>query len=466
MAKLYLTDDDKERLKHYNIYEQLYDGDHFSAFSIMANSQKWSREYEKLRYIVVNFAALISKVCADFLYGEQISLKAYNPKNQPFLDALQQHTNLDIGLYEAALSQSYHGDAVFNIRSNNSKLILAPFHPSIYFPQLSRMDIKAEPEVIEKKTQLQLDADTKAVLIERHEPGTIFYELWKLEENELKTPLPLETVGITENIIYTNVDTLLITHIPNPGKVGRFWGISDYKGLTPMMHELNHRITAVEVLLDTFGDPLLLLPKGVMDENGNVDKKRLKAIELETVDDPEPKYITWDANLDSAFREIDKILELAFMTSEISPDVLGMGEGTAESGRALKYKMLRTIAKVRRKRIYHNTVLPETIYKAMEYCAQNGILIDGNKVAEPEKPAIIWQDGIPVDTLEQLEIEEKALEQEITTKTESAKRVWNIDDEEAAKLIKEAKKENKIELPNMTNPLLPPQQQPPPPVEE
>jgi len=55
-----------------------------------------------------------------------------------------------------------------------------------------------------------------------------------------------------------------------------------------------------------------------------------------------PEYIVWNANLDSAMKEIDKMVEFLFMFSETSPDALGLGKGgQAESGRALKMKLLR-----------------------------------------------------------------------------------------------------------------------------
>jgi len=116
------------------------------------------------------------------------------------------------------------------------------------------------------------------------------------------------------------------------------------------MYAVNNRMTKNENILDKHSDPILALPEGVLDEQGNIRKDKLQ---LFTIPDNEmgskpakPEYITWDASLDNSFKQIDKLIEFLYMTSETSPAVFGMDkQGAAESGRALKLRLMRTIAK-------------------------------------------------------------------------------------------------------------------------
>jgi hypothetical protein len=48
----------------------LFDGNHFDAFKIKVDNELYNKNYSKLRYIVNNFPGLISKICADMLFGE------------------------------------------------------------------------------------------------------------------------------------------------------------------------------------------------------------------------------------------------------------------------------------------------------------------------------------------------------------------------------------------------------------
>ena len=85
------------------------------------------------------------------------------------------------------------------------------------------------------------------------------------------------------------------------------------------------------------------------------------------------------------------------MTSaELSGSLFGKDkEGVAESGRALKFKLLRTLAKIKRKQRYYSVAL-ENIFK---------VALALEKV-KAEKIDIKWNDGIPTDEREEAELNE------------------------------------------------------------
>jgi hypothetical protein len=130
---------------------------------------------------------------------------------------------------------------------------------------------------------------------------------------------------------------------------GKFWGISDYEDLVDLFFAINNRLSRNEHILDKHGDPILAVPQGVLDGSGNVSRQNLGMIELPSHpmngEVSKPEYIVWDSKLESSFAQIDVLLEQLWISSEMSPTLFGLTKyGVAESGRALKYKLLRTLS--------------------------------------------------------------------------------------------------------------------------
>ena len=66
-----------------------------------------------------------------------------------------------------------------------------------------------------------------------------------------------------------------------------------------------------------------------------------KYFKRDSNDDPDTKYITWDGNLDSAYKEIDTLLTQLYTLSEMGQAFMeGGGGGNASSGTALKLRMV------------------------------------------------------------------------------------------------------------------------------
>lgn len=464
------TQEDKDRLEGYNHYEKLFSGEHFDAFNVKIRSQMYGDHYAKLRYIVANFAGLVSKVAADMLFSEPPTFKA--KKNQEFVDALVKENKLHMQNYESALQNSYYGDALYKIRvgaknaaddkAGKATIFIEDNTPTVYFPKIKDNNTRAEPEYRELSFKIKI-GDKDYVLKEIHTVGTIFNELWLLEGGILKAQVDLSLLGddAPEEEQETGVDRWLVEHVPN-WKVGkRVFGYSDYYDLGTLFYAVNNRFTKIDNILDTHSDPILALPEGVLDEDGKVRRERLKMFEIPNSDGGQtpakPEYVVWDASLESAFSEIDHLVDMIYMISEISPDILGMGKGQNDSGRALKLKILRTIAKVKRKRIYYDQALKDLFFTAQALSYNKGYEVGGVRSLEPEDIQIEWQDGIPQDIGEMIENEAKRKDAGLTTTKDSLIRLDNLDDEEAEAKAKEIEDANKIELPKMNTAGLPPQ---------
>lgn len=446
------------RLSNYQYFEQLFDGDQYEAFRLRVNSDEYNKAYSKLRYVMVNFAGMISKIAADFLFSEKVTLKMSDEGDQKFVQALWDENNLDSQVYESALSNSYNGDAVFKVRvgkrhpnSKESTIIIEEITPRIYFPVNDPFNVRAEPLKKELAWVFKKGND-RYLRKEIHEPGIIRNEVFTMKSNsEVDAAADLSVLGIpgltpTQD---TLIEESLVVHIPNWKKGSKWNGISDYNDLDSLFYAVNNRMTKVDNILDKHSDPILMVPPGVLDENGKVKKKALGVIEIGEGESGKPEYIVWDASLENAFKEIEKLVEFLYMIGEVSPDVLGLGEGVSDSGRALKFKLMRTIAKVARKKLYYYIGLRQVLYVAQLMAKAHNIKVGGLTLTKPAvKPDIKFADGLPIDDKELIETETMAIDSGITSKRDSMMRVYNIDEKTADERMKEIEAEKpKIELP-------------------
>lgn len=452
---------EKARLNDYGYYEQLFLGQHFEAFRIRIDNAAYGEVYNKLRYVKANLAGLMSKVVADMLFGEKISITVPEG-DQDFVDGLVNENNLYTQLYESALTNSFMGDSLFKVRTgirNPSRVgepysvIIEETTPVIYFPKIDQFNVRSIPQEAELAWTFRI-ADKKYLRKEIHKLGSIENKVYEMEGDKIKLELPPEQVKQMfpelELFIDTKVDESLLVHIPNWKAGNRYWGISDYYDLDAIFYAINNRLTKTDNILDKHSDPILAVPEGILDKDGKVKREALGMIEMPAGvgDEAKPEYIVWNANLEIAEKQINQLVEMFFMISETSPDILGMGKGQSDSGRALKYKLLRTIAKVNRKKLYYDRAIKEMIYTAQKLAKAWGITVDGKTMqGEPVRPEIDWQDGIPVDIGEQIENEQKAIDAGLTSKADAIGRVYGYDEETAQKKADEVKDEKAISLP-------------------
>ena len=455
---IFPTREDEARIQAYNYYEKLFLGEHFDAFNLKVDSVNFNEKYDKIRYVMVNFAGMISKIVADLLFGEEPKIKAGEDGDQEFIDALVRDNNLHVLLYESSLSNSPLGDDAFKVRvgkrnpsDKKPTIIIESITPKIYFPKLDPFNAKGEPSVVELAWVFTQN-DKNYLRKEIHEAGKITNEVYLYEGKEVKQQVNLSILGIDGllEVQETGISRKLTVHIPNWRFGNSHFGLSDYKDLDNLFFAVNNRMTMIDNILDKHSDPILMVPNGVLDEDGKVKKKALGVIEVAEGETGKPEYIIWDASLENAFKEIEKMIEFLYMTGEVSPDVLGLGEGVNDSGKALKFKLIRTLAKVNRKKLYYTRGIKEIFMIAQELAKKYQIEVGGVKLkGEPTEVMIDWADGLPIDISEQIETETKAIDVGITTKKAAAQRVYNINEEEAEALIKEKDDENKLAMPTM-----------------
>lgn len=453
---------DKARLERYNHYDKLYAGEHFDAFSIAAQDG-FNTVYARLRYVVANFAGLASRVLADMLFGETITLDVKDKDLQNFVDGLQEKNQLFNQFYESELVNSRKGDDIFKIRvgkrnpkipNAKSEIIIEQVGPEFFFPQFSKMTGRGmtdEDVLVTEFEQLNPSTGRSAVYIHKeiHTPGLIQHEVYQYDRGGQKiiSQEDVKNFGWPEQEI-TGVERSLVFHIPNVRDGAGFWGTSDYKDLETLFFALNNRITKTDNILDKHSDPILAVPPGVLDENGEVKKESLGMFEVDNETGAKPEYIVWNANLDVAFKEIDKLVDFLFMFGEIAPAAFGMDKnGQGESGRALKFKLLSTIRKRNRKKRYYDQSIKDMLETAMQLSKFHKVEVNGIIAQTVERPTIAWGSGIIPDETEEIDNSVKRVDAGLSSRSQEISKLDEVTPDEAQKRVKEIDKENAQDAP-------------------
>lgn len=451
----------KGRLADYETYQKIFLGEHYEIFGHLSKDLK--KDYKALQYLTANFGGLISRLSADMLFEEFPTIEL--PKgDMDFFSELMDANHLEMQIYESGLEQSYNGDVIFRMRADNGNLVIEDINPAYWFPEINEGNVRAEPTAHRLAWKVKVkdgDKDVDALFVERHTKGQIEYKLYQLENEKIKGELDVSAFLVDkdgkplEPVVQTKVDDFLIVHIPNYRINTRYFGISDYKDLLSLIFAINKRLTNIDIILDKHGEPILAVPQGVLDENGKIPNKKFGMIEIASgmgQDAVKPEYIVWDAKLESAFSQIEKMVEFLMMFSDTNPAILGLDSGgVAESGRALKYRLLRTLAKKHRKELYYDIGLKRLFYTAQQFAKANGLKCNGVAMkGEAVKPVIHWQDGIINDALETLEYEERRLEAGLTTKVDAIATLDSIKIEEAEEKLKKINKEKEESAPKFS----------------
>lgn len=430
-----------ERLGNYKKYRQLFEGKHQFVFPRI---DTWlNKEMDKtIIYIVCNYAGLISKICADLLFGEQVRFIAgeEGSAEQEAVKEMISDNKLHIKNYEMALSASWRGDTVLKARfgkrrfwDQEQQAIVEAIPADYFFPHLNGDNVQ---EMTGATLAWAKEENGKKYLRkEIHEPGLIRNELWLLDGETIKEQVKLSTISQyaeLEEEQETGYEGLLVEHIPDWRLDDMFWGISDYYDLEGLFDALNNRVSKIDAILDKHSDPKLILPPGSMEYDERlgryyIEKEALQCMEIdENIEARDlPRYLVWDAQLDAAFRQIDKLLDLLMMMSEVSPAAFGLDkQGVADSGRALKFRLIRTIAKINRKQLYFDQAL-----KNILYAAQVLDVTHGKGGYEPTIPQIEWADGLPNDPMEQADIESKRITSGTTSLESAVRRLDGLEGE-------------------------------------
>ncbi|NHN31138.1 portal protein [Paenibacillus sp. S3N08] len=258
------------------------------------------------------------------------------------------------------------------------------------------------------------------LVVERHVPGFILYERYRMTErgvdNRFGTPISTYYIaekvatGRVEDVIETGVPRILVHHAPYKTVDDGWEGISGIEKLESVLAAINDRMVQIDYILWKHSDPTAYGPDLPTDESGGV-RFGGKYIPVDKAD-VAPGYMTWNSQLDGAFKQLDMLLGIVYQMSEtpqwlfgttLASDKGGTGTSHTDSG-AIKARFMPILSKVKRIRNYFDRAIRDAIWTAQELEVYANKGVDGFVPYVPQYPSIQWKDGIPHDDKEMAEV--------------------------------------------------------------
>lgn len=449
---------DIPRLARYKRGRIIFDGRHPEIYERASSLLKDTPHAAQLKtlFIAVNLMDILLTKPADLLVGEPPTYesgKGPDSREQERLDSIVEENDITQMMHELTVGGGYRGDSFiktyYAARTDVSETAAlglpapeTPLEPiieavpaDIVFPELakgSRKKFKAiniawvdwveEPggKIIRRLTGNPVSV-VPYLNVERHIPGYIVYERYKLHERGVDTewgvPIPTYTIGEQvatgrdEDVVATGTDRLLVHHIPYKSVDDRWEGISGVEKLESVLSAINERLAQIDYILWKHSDPVMYGPEDASADDGATIRSSGLYIPL-SKEDPTPGYMTWEGQLESAFKELDILLGLVYQMSEtpqwlfgttLANDKGGTGTSHTDSG-AIKARFMPILAKVNRIRTHVDRAFRDAIWTAMQLENYANAGVDGFEPYEPVYPRINWRDGVPQDPKEAAEV--------------------------------------------------------------
>lgn len=435
---------EQPRLQRYYENKRIFEGEHELVYK--ENFNRIARHIGNFEQVVsysiiANFQKLISLKIADFMLGEEPTISCGDDDSieQQTVDNIIENSDLFNTAYSSVIDLSRFGDAVLNIyRNEEGKGIIDITQPSFYFKVVDPQNIrkvqchvlchkykKLKPKTILNTIFNDENQYDHFLYVEIHTKGYVQKVTYKLNKEGY-----IESIEESGNQEATGLDDFAIIPIHNLLTSDRVYGIDDYNDIDSIISEIEVRLSQIAKILDKHAEPSMQGPSSALDYNRATGKYELKVgnyFPKDSSEDADVEYITWNAQLDSNFKQIEKLINILAVISEMGSAIFDFDNklGTAASGTALRRMLINPLAKT--KRVRNN--LDKALKKAIKLCSQLGG--EGITDISKEKINIFWKDGLPDDDKEAAEIMNIRTGGKSTLSQYSAiKRLDNLSDED------------------------------------
>lgn len=364
---------------------------------------------------VFNYQQLISKKTADFVCGEPPTIETEQDTDK-IIKALAR-LEFFTKLYEAFIDVSRFGNAVLKFRDKNVTAV----SPMFWFPICDKSDLKSiAHHVIAYPVNPDSNGIMQSLYVEIHEKGRFTERTYGLNGASIgsMTDEKTHTTGLEEFAVQVLTNTTCSSSL---------FGISDYSIINSVVEKLIWRFSCIDNVLDKHAEPSMSGPSSALDydEKFGVSFLNLgKYFARDSEQSPDLRYITWDGNLESSFKEAEMLFNQLYILSEMGQAFADAG-GSDSSGTALKLRLVSPRVKAARLAKLNDSRVKNII---CILCQLNGISVDYDSLT------LHWNDGLPTDETEQIQTLSLAVQNKIMSQYAAMKRLGISDAEVEAEL--------------------------------
>lgn len=397
--------DEAARLKEHAFMRQIYNGLHEKVFpryiAYLADQSKDSKKQK----IILDWPELATDSYINLLLGEEPEIVAGSrddlpalPTDQAFIDV----SRYGIGLFEVS-------DAgIQALNPENCYIVVTP--GNIQLPQAFVFFHIWK----EKESQSGKEKEIEYIKFTIHQPGKIRHLIFLISpgagltksEKKLSGPLPLGNfpayAGLevdAEGYQYPPVEDMLVVAVNNKLSSERYYGRSDYKpSIISLIESLELLFAQRAEVLAKFTSPTPVVPESatVFDHSKEEWVYKPGQAIITKPGDPSPSLMVWQAELGAVDRAIEQSMDQLLQMLQLSRVLLaGQGQGTAESGTALRIRLIPTLSKVSKYARAAEKAIPAVLHL-------------WSQLHLPEIPIeeieVKLKDGIPDDPMEEANV--------------------------------------------------------------
>lgn len=338
---------------------------------------EWMKD-GKSEYKTYNYCRFVTNTYADLLVGGGAEIKT------PYAvvdNYIKDEAEIPMKMYKWMQLISIFGRLGLQVVADDQGVTILSIHPSIIYPEFDESG--TDYVSISKKYPID-PADVRdpqgrwswdlrhedeadgIIFEERHYKGFIEYWMYVVSGDVIVEALPatwydpnlpsLNSEGVCR--VDTNVDDFMLMIIPNELILKKF--ISDYQDIVDQQSGINSRATQTSRVLNIHADPKLMLPSTMQQRDplsGRVTTRGLRdeVLFIEPEDNAVfvPQYLTWQAQLDEGYIEMDRDRNAILTMTQISASLVVTDDGQSgfpESAAAYKLKLTPTLNRANVKR--------------------------------------------------------------------------------------------------------------------
>lgn len=408
-GKPFPPDCEKERLERYRDNKLLFEDEHAQVYKEQFNRiERIIGNFEKaVSYATIfNFQKLTTIKTADFVFGEPPEISISDDSKNSVIQKIIFDTDFWNKMYMSVIDLSRYGDSVIQVaKAAGGKARIDVTSPVWWFPVVDKDNIKQFDYHCFCRVFI-LDSRKKMWGLRVHihkpdEPGRCEEHVYRLDGQPGGFRIGKEMTKENELIIETEMNVCPVFRVSNLATSDRCFGIDDYSSIDSIVSEIIVRVSQVSKVLDKFSSPAMTGPSSALQFNEGSQQWELRMSDYyirNNDTDPKPEMITWDADLEANFKQIELLINQLYTISEMGSAVFGdlsHSTGNVTSGSALKRLMISPLAKAKRIAGRYDRVIKQILALSAEIY---GVLI------EPQEISITWKDGLPSDPVEEANI--------------------------------------------------------------
>lgn len=348
---------------------------------------------------LLNYQRLMSLKMSDLVCGERPTVSGGDKEANEKIKAARDYSAFDEKLYATAIDISRFGDALWRVyKDEEGKYTFTCWTPTQWFPIVAQdgtNSIKYHCLCwVENRSEEKYNPDW-VLHVQKHgtakaERGYYIYEVWQLGQDGSTIQKLISQVKVL-----TGLDVCAVIHLKPYTVTNTVYGYDDYMNIDSIMAEIIVRVGQISAILDKHADPNITGPVSMLQQDPNTGEWKLGTGNFFAISPGEdkPSYMTWDGQLEAAFKQLEFLINQLYILSEMGAALLGgadINSGTAISGAAMRFKMVNPLSKARR--TANAMTLPVRILFS---CLCDGL--------DKKDISVFWADGLPDDPRENIE---------------------------------------------------------------